>query len=250
MGRLGWTLLLATAGVLAGCGDGASSGAQEAPALPVVVVDGEVQVSCGGPPGWSPSVMAAGIQPPVPEAEISAALDAVATQPGLSVETRRVLPDGGRTPWRVLAGDEDLLHLGLGTWTVDGPAEDAHSMVLERVDGVWTWRGHGDCGLRPLLADDDTSWAELTASDGTGTVVTVSVSERECTSGRNPEAFLREPVMVQEEHSVTVYWTTTPPDGFESCPGNPSVERTITLDEPLGDRRLLDGSTWPPRPVE
>jgi hypothetical protein len=36
---------------------------------------------------------------------------------------------------------------------------------------------------------------------------------------------------------------------MRNCIGNPPTEMTLTLDEPLGDRALLDGSTYPPAPV-
>jgi hypothetical protein len=77
----------------------------------------------------------------------------------------------------------------------------------------------------------------------------VLVHELACTSGRDPSDFLQEPRIVQSDESVTVYWTSIPAEGDQNCIGNPSVERTIELDEPLGDRALLDGSTYPPSPV-
>lgn len=47
--------------------------------------------------------------------------------------------------------------------------------------------------------------------------------------------------------TVTVYWTSEPP-GTAECPSNPAVATTLTLPEALGERRLLDGSRWPPVP--
>ena len=64
----------------------------------------------------------------------------------------------------------------------------------------------------------------------------------------DPGPFLKEPTVVEDDEAVTVYWVTTPPLGG-SCPSNPSVERAVDLEAPLGGRALLDGSVWPPAPV-
>ena len=256
-----WLAVVPLLVVLAGCGDESSTSAEDPGAevdLPVVLVDGEVQVSCGGELTWSPSVMADGIEPPVPAEQISVALDAIASEPGLSAETSRVLPDGGRTDWRVLAGDDQHLFLGIGGWTDEGPSQDPDDpgsyMSLELDNGAWAWRGHGGCRrLVPQLERDEIMWVELSAPgaglDRTATTLTVGVNEIACTSSRDPEPFLRSPAVVETEASVTVYWTSEAPTGAQTCPGNPTVEQDLTLVEPLGDRELLDASTWPPAVV-
>ncbi|GAA1117595.1 hypothetical protein GCM10009582_13530 [Arthrobacter flavus] len=72
----------------------------------------------------------------------------------------------------------------------------------------------------------------------------------DCTGARDPAPFLAtEPVVVETEDEVTVYWTSQQIQGGADCPGNPWVERTLQLDQALGDRTLMDGSTWPPAPV-
>jgi hypothetical protein len=86
-------------------------------------------------------------------------------------------------------------------------------------------------------------------AESSGTSITAMVSERECTSARDPSPYLNDRIVVESDNTVTVYWTSTPPDGAQYCTGNPSVERRITLTRPLGNRTLLDGSTWPPTPV-
>jgi hypothetical protein len=111
----------------------------------------------------------------------------------------------------------------------------------------------GSCRLTPVL-DQRAKWANLSAPAGgldrTTTSPTVGVTEIECTSGRDPSAFLNEPYVVETEESVTVYWTSEPPRGAQNCIGNRPVDRTLTLDEPLGERELLDGSVYPPHPVD
>ena len=126
---------------------------------------------CGNEASWSTSVMVDGIEPPVSAEEISTALDAIATEPGLSVETSLLLPDGGDTEWRVLAGDAGHLFLGIGAWTDEGPSQDpddrGQHMSLELEGGTWVW-----CA---------------------STTLTVGANEFACTSSRDPTPFLRTP---------------------------------------------------------
>jgi hypothetical protein len=143
----------------------------------------------------------------------------------------------------------DTMVLALGDWTADGPARDAMTMQLERRDGAWGWASGGNCWTLGPVLDPDTIWVQVNASaavDGDATEVTVDVNETACTSARDPAPFLNEPALVSTEESVTVYWTSRPPVGGANCPGNPTSQQVLTLDEPLGDRPLLDGSRWPP----
>jgi hypothetical protein len=242
---------LAATFVLAGCGDQASGGTTDPAAdSPVAVVDDEVLVSCGGrAPGWPPSAMVDGIEGETPRAEIAAALDAVATEPKLSVETSRVLPQGGQTPWKLLTDDAEHLTIALGEWTLDGPTREAMTMSLEREGDGWKWTGHGSCWTLSPLLDQGESWVQVGASvavQGDATEIAVDVNETACTGARDPAPHLNEPVIVSTDESVTVYWTSKPPVGGANCPSNPTSSQVLVLDEPLGDRPLLDGSRWPP----
>jgi hypothetical protein len=118
------------------------------------------------------------------------------------------------------------------------------------MDG-WRFSGSSDpCRLTPVLPSD-LIWAQVTADpqalSPSSTSIPVWVTEYSCTSARDPDPYLKDPIVVEDERSVTVYWTSTPPEGDQDCPGNPRVERVLELRKPLGDRVLLDGSRWPPR---
>src|SRR5262245_66495130 len=118
----------------------------------------------------------------------------------------------------------------------------------------WRWlavqRIERPCRLHPVLPPS-LSWAEVTADpqalSPASRSIPVWVTETSFTGARDPSPYLKNPTIVEGKRSVTVYWTVTPPDGAQECPGNPRVERVLELREPLGDRVLLDGSRWPPR---
>ena len=107
-------------------------------------------------------------------------------------------------------------------------------------------RRHGGIVERLLQATAESFVVSPAAVDGAATEVIVDVHETACTSARDPGPFLDEPAVVSTDESVTVYWTSEPPVGGANCPGNPTSQQVLTLDEPLGDRPLLDGSRWPP----
>ena len=237
----------------AGCGEETRAPAPAAADLPARTVDGEVQVGCGYDASWSPSVMADGVRGLVDPDEVVQGFRDLLADPVASQELRLTFLSEGaeRTEWRVLAEDAGALVLGLGPWTAQGPGEGARTFAMAREGSGWRWLGGGDCRLAPVLADARDAWVEVVAGTAVpdGAAVDVQVSEMACTSGRDPEPFLHEPTVVETDESVTLYWTSTPVTGDASCQGNPSVERTVTLDAPLGDRALLDGSVWPPAPV-
>lgn len=234
----------------AGCGDKTGpSDRVNGVDTPVTIVDGEVQVSCGPRPGWLPSQMTDGISSELSDEELHAALGQGIEAFG--PETQHSVPDWPDTPWRLLAEEDDVLTFGLGEWTENGPVGRAQSFSVQRDGAGWAFAGSGDCQLRPLLAEG-ASWAEVTAPappDPAASVLRVGVNELACTGSRDPSPHLREPVLVETQETVVVYWTSTPPEGAQACPGNPTVSREITLSEPLGERQVLDGSRWPPTPI-
>lgn len=250
---------------LAGCGEQTRSATATDPkpttgassAGPLLVVDGEVQVACGSgsASGWSPSVMPHGLDGLITDAEVDRTFsDAWHDEEGLGVELPFIgtLEDFTSMEWRVLYGDEDSVLLGTGRWTVGGPRGSDLTYTLRRDGDAWTLAGMGSCRLQPAL-DPAYSWARASRPDGglerQSRTVTVGVTEMACSSARDPSNFIQEPYLQETEESVTVYLTTTAPEGMNACPGRPPVPYELTLAEPLGDRALLDGSTYPATPV-
>lgn len=263
--------MIACAGLLSGCAapgtsieaatgdvDGPTAEGGEKPESPVVTVGGEVMLSCfGSGPEFAASAMEGGVTGVAGQAEVVAALERLAAEAGIDAPMELQRADVADAEWIVLGsgtdeGTEELI-LGMGDWGANGPSGDGGYVILDRVDGGWRASGWGSgCGMAPVLAPG-VSWAEMIATpegmDPAATSLEVEVSERECASARNPEPFLNEPVVVEREKTVTVYWTSDSPEGGQGCPSNPWVGRIVPLDQPLGDRALLDGSTWPPKPV-
>jgi hypothetical protein len=136
----------------------------------------------------------------------------------------------------------------------DGPGPDTDILAGRRADGRWMVCSAGPCFPEPVLAGDrrDMMWVNVQAPDAgidrEAKVVGVRVVEAQCTGSRDPRPFLHEPVVVESETDVTVYWTSTPP-GAATCPGNSPFPVELTLPSPLGDRTLLDGSMYPPREI-
>lgn len=72
------------------------------------------------------------------------------------------------------------------------------------------------------------------------TTVEVLVSRMGCASGQTGEVL--EPDVEMTADEVVVRFRVSPGEPAEaSCPDNPEVAYTVTLDEPLGQRRLVDG---------
>lgn len=80
------------------------------------------------------------------------------------------------------------------------------------------------------------------------TRIDVLVNERACASGTSAEGRIAPATVEYGPETVTITLAVIPVTGPAACPGNPDTPFTIELDEPLGDRTLLDGGTTPPSP--
>ncbi len=222
--------------------------------------DGDVLVTCGASPAFPASLAAQGgleVQPDEAE-EIVDALAHLKDMGGIDAPGPLQAAEAEQVKWAVLWWDSssegETLGLLVASPESTGFSLDSdESLTLEWQDGQWrasSWSG--TCGARPVLPAHS-AWAQIAvpadATNPAGSSVDLLVSEIQCTSARDPEPFLADPVVVETDEAVTVYWTTEQMTGDATCPGNPWVPRTIQLKDPLGDRPLLDGSTWPPARV-
>jgi hypothetical protein len=221
--------------------------------------DGEVLLTCGGRLAFAASAMAGGVRDLADEDEVAAALDDLRGTAGIDAPRELRAHPAAEARWMVLAGDPaddpQRLLIGVGRWDpATGPVKgQAETVVLERTGDRWRARGWGDCrNLRPLLPAG-TSWVLIHSAPGglspDSAEVDVLVVETECASRRDPSPFLREPVIIEHDDAVTVYWTSDTPEGSQTCPANLPVRRTLQLDKPIGSRHILDGSFWPPAPI-
>jgi hypothetical protein len=79
------------------------------------------------------------------------------------------------------------------------------------------------------------------------TAFTAMVTEQVCASGRSSVGRIVGPqVDYVDDTSVVVTFRVRPLAGGQDCPGNPPAAVTVRLEEPLGDRTLLDGGREPP----
>lgn len=65
--------------------------------------------------------------------------------------------------------------------------------------------------------------------------------------GLTPEGRILEPMVVASEDAVLVTFWVRLPAGGQDCQGNPEFPAEVTLSEPLGEGKVLDGSEIPPR---
>ena len=82
--------------------------------------------------------------------------------------------------------------------------------------------------------------------DPSSSTLQIEIMERNCANGEPPVG--REVVEVVDvtDEAITITVLVEPVPGLADCPSNPWHPVTVELGEPLGDRRLVDGSTIPP----
>jgi hypothetical protein len=162
--------------------------------------------------------------------------------------------------WRVAAADDDEVVL-IREFDPDEPAAalgDTHGTArLAPItgapnipDGMWFLWGGSSCS--PRLADgagDDQAEVRLADAPSTDdTRVDLLVRERRCASGRSADGRIDLDELTPTGDEVRIRISVRPPAGDgQDCQGNPWTPFTIALDEPLGDRKILDANLVPAR---
>lgn len=241
-------------------------------AQPWLTADGDTLVTCSGSPTFPASRVAAGGLELEPEGsqEILAALDQMKQDFGIDAPGPLQEAAADAVPWAVMWQESVAGTDQVGILIAEPGATEFDLGTDEYATLEWTgqsWRAgtwSGTCGAR-LALSSGREWAQVALPDArsgqsetaddvattdqseatAGTTIDVLVSEIECTGARDPEPFLGEPVVIETVEAVTVFWTTEAMTGDATCPGNPWVPKSVQLEQPLGDRDLLDGSTYP-----
>src|SRR5262245_37401926 len=180
------------------------------------------------------------------------------------VSDNRVEDDGGQRtvligrvdpdPYRVVASFDDQSEVvashGNGWYTAWWPKLDRPGGVgaLDNKSVVVTAAPdpHVEVEGRASAA---TWWVDPAAPPLTPDATTIQalIQEAECASGQSPEGRVLEPTVLPTDNAFLVSVLVRRQPGGQDCQGNPAFPIQITLPEPLGDRRLLDASTTPPR---
>lgn len=210
----------------------------ELPAPPTLALD-EIPLTCG-----SPLVFGVEALDGMPGAEMAA-------HPAAE-NLRQFLADGSlpdRSGWRlVVLNGEGVLFLlpgtreeGVSYWNAEfGPAAAGWQPVR--------W---GQCDLRPAFEGIEPARWELAPNTLVGRdtqALEVRVFEQACASGASPDDRIVGPAVILLEDSVIIILGTRPLPGPQTCEPGLAATVRVELPERLGDRELLDGSSFPAEP--
>jgi hypothetical protein len=239
------TILLAASLLLAGCGGGgdgqgpAADGAGTATAT----------VACGGST-YDPAALD-DVQP----------ISSLPDGPAGAVDDAGAPAFDPAQDWRVVRQTEDRVDLVRELEEPldhgDGDVRTHEARTLERItgttnvpDGTWLLTSAGPCTQR--VTDDDLGAADLTLArtpSSEETTIALLVHERACASGQSAEGRVELLGLVETDEQVRLRVGVRPLDGAQDCQGNPPTPFTVELEEPLGERAVVDTAVVPPRPV-
>ncbi len=153
--------------------------------------------------------------------------------------------------WRLVARDgSTVLFLARAT---DGDDPPWRQVTVDLVDGRWQAGGTGGCNLRPVVGPGvgAASWSldpAFAAPGPADTEIRVQVWERACASGEAAVGRVVGPVISYDTDAITITYGVRPKPGGATCQSNPPTPVLLELAEPLGDRLLLDGGSFPAAP--
>ena len=124
-------------------------------------------------------------------------------------------------------------------------------VVVDWDDGEWTL-GSIDfgCGIHVDTGDDmlvDFALAPGAAPEPTSRSLDLLIKDRNC-GGDDVMERLRDPLVEYDARSVGLLLTAVSNPGQHPCVGHSASEYRLELSEPLGNRVLMDLSSYPPLP--
>jgi hypothetical protein len=102
--------------------------------------------------------------------------------------------------------------------------------------------------LLAALGPADLTLAEVPSPEAEQ--IGLDVDERACASGQPADGRVEIFKQATPDEQLMLVVGVRPLVGDQDCPDNPPPPVTIQLDEPLGDRDVVDASTLPPQPLE
>jgi len=204
----------------------------------------EIRYSCGGPPGFLPSLLD---QEPNAELEPHPSAEALRQTISKNEPETDILPKSGY--WLASRDASSAQYIARSPGGADPQFLEA---TFNNEGATWTLAGWGQC--QPTIVLDGLSlatWAldpALPLPDASATSFTALVTERTCTGAQPMLGRLLPPSITYGADSISLVFAARPLEGdMFTCPGNPSTRLTVELREPVGDRRLLDAGLFPPR---
>lgn len=247
--RIGLGLVLgATLVVIAGCGGDGSSDAVSAPAPSAAAPVSSDVVFC-----FNQKVPLERLQNPTPATEFSAN--------GKEALTGESVPDlGDLREWSIV--DDQPKYVSL-IRELSKPRDEGqgfvrtHRMIaISKLDAPnvqgWMMTAAQECELRRSVEGLNPATVTLDPDalpQPADREVRLLVTERECASGNPATGRVQAPLVEPASDAVRVVIGVSPQPGNQNCPGNPATPYTLALPEPLGDRPLLDATSYPEREI-
>ncbi len=156
-----------------------------------------------------------------------------------------------RSGWRLVSEDAELAVFVAGLPSSTDPFPLRFLTVAPKED-EWKLNSSGTCQLRSVLpAGQVVTWSLAREQPGLrpGTrYVRIDLGEGSCDSGASQNERARQPAFRQIGRSLLMTMSLEPlPPGPRTCVGSIDPPLTVRLPGRLGNRTLLDGSSYPPR---
>ena len=158
----------------------------------------------------------------------------------------RSTQNASKKDWRVLEHTDRRLILATGE------PPQLLQVTLGRRDGRWDVLGRGGCTVEAHWGETGRAEWKLNPrfpASASDTELHLLIVDQECSSGIDPRPRLETPQIIYGEETVTIALFVRPPSpkGFYTCIGPPPVPIIVELDQPIGERELLDGAVYPPQ---
>lgn len=234
-----WLALACTILTAGGCSSGAEPAlVSQSPVESVEALIADELYSCGGETGWPASVLNGPNNAEEGRHPANQKLGRMAARLAINLD------DPG-TGWiRVLLSEWEAV------FVAESPGGHPYTYAeFQKKKEGWQLWGGGDCrpetakkGFNPV--EFDVREQERPAVEDTE--IQVRANEVACHGFEvPPEGDLQPEIIYGREH-VVVILRVEQESGFFTCPGTPPFPYTLELDEPLGERALVDASEYPP----